>query len=411
MGSKQQQHLTASQSPPVRTSSPSKAEPSIQQQPCSEEEEAKQLLLSQMADMGICLAQAKKNMLPKDFLRRGDLPSSCSIPSEGKSRAATAVHKPSEGRSKAASVLKPLRAPLDRVRHISARASHSLVVTATRSYSWGREEEEEDQDLPSAPSSSSATASMEPQAYRAEEVEEEEGPLQKLLLVIEAARTVPYSNTASVLKELLSTVETIFSSPSAINAAFGLREGQGFDILSFDSVSSALLRLYASPPRDSEQNASERKVNELKSFAVAQTLLKSTSNLLDDLLRHQKLPASAEAAQALLSIFQNPLLRFKEPFATTTHGQSFGRDLIPKLTLLLSSAPSATRKLLVKWWAQYPEALLQQVVQPLQVRHCYKGGTHGEVLGQGSQVPEPRVPDTWTPGIDDDERMFSSYEP
>lgn len=93
-------------------------------------------------------------------------------------------------------------------------------------------------------------------------------------------------------------------------------------------------------------------------YSLLQTPYKqATCQLLDDLYRNVRLLCTPERAQVLLAAAQSPLLSRKDMAGV----------LIPKLTQCILSAPSSTRHLLVKWWAEYPGELLQErVVAPLQ---------------------------------------------
>lgn len=83
----------------------------------------------------------------------------------------------------------------------------------------------------------------------------------------------------------------------------------------------------------------------------------ATGTLLDDLQRNVRLLYTPERAQVLLAAAQSPLLSRPET----------GPQLIPRLCNAILTAPSSTRHLLVKWWAEYPAELLsQRVVAPLQ---------------------------------------------
>lgn len=84
---------------------------------------------------------------------------------------------------------------------------------------------------------------------------------------------------------------------------------------------------------------------------------KAATALVEDLYSHVKLLGTPERAQVLLAAAQSPLL------VEQVHAKS----LLPRLCSTILNAPSAARHFLVKWWAEYPEALLENsVVQPLQ---------------------------------------------
>jgi hypothetical protein len=87
----------------------------------------------------------------------------------------------------------------------------------------------------------------------------------------------------------------------------------------------------------------------------------------------------------LLAAAQNPLLG----------EHHFAKALLPRLCSIILSAPKATRHLLVKWWSDYPGALLEpRVVAPLQVsaRRRGRGGLWRRWLCAAACRAEARAP-------------------
>jgi hypothetical protein len=60
-----------------------------------------------------------------------------------------------------------------------------------------------------------------------------------------------------------------------------------------------------------------------------------------------RLLGTPERAQVLLAACQHPLLGQLE----------FCTSLLPRVVALVLAAPTATRQLLVKWWAEYPKVI------------------------------------------------------
>lgn len=110
---------------------------------------------------------------------------------------------------------------------------------------------------------------------------------------------------------------------------------------------------YLSDPCSKQQKT----VDDLRSMSIYQAMMRAASCLVEDLYGHLKFLNGPERAQVLLAVIQHPLLN--EP--------TFAKALLPRLCQTVLNAPSGTRHLLIKWWADYPRTLLEDsVIKPLQ---------------------------------------------
>jgi len=223
--------------------------------------------------------------------------------------------------------------------------------------------------------------------------------------------------SARHLKPILAAVELVFGSAAALSATFGVRDGVGVDVVALEETQRRILALY-SPGNGSSSSISNESIGngrysdtggkgngkqrrssagagataEVAAFAGAaapfgppppaplgpaaaaaaaaresignlccasihSSLYRATNLLLDDLHRHARLLSTPERAQAMLAAAQSPLLGDAAAAAV----------LVPRLCNTVLLAPTACRRVLVKWWAEYPPALLElRVVRPLQ---------------------------------------------
>lgn len=172
----------------------------------------------------------------------------------------------------------------------------------------------------------------------------------------EAKQSLDMTN---LFKAVSSGVESVFSSPAAISAAFGYSDGVGLDVKLLDTMQQSILDLYGEE-KHSHGAGHEQAGNtlaDLHMFSICQTMFSAATTLLEDLGSHSRLLGSPERAQVLLAAFQHPLLR----------DHTFAKHLFPRLGALFINAPAPTRQLLVKWWSSYPpDLLLKIVVKPLQ---------------------------------------------
>ena len=235
--------------------------------------------------------------------------------------------------------------------------------------------------------------------------------------------------SARHLKPILSAVELVFGSAAALSAAFGVRDGVGIDVVALEETQRRILSLYApgaggggggersstsngkgkgkhhqssagstlpagataevaaftgtlfagsrggsgsgsnSNGRDPGNNnsglgpaaaaaaAARESIGNLCCTSIHSSLYRATNLLLDDLHRHARLLSTPERAQAMLAAAQSPLLGDRAAAAV----------LVPRLCNTILLAPTACRRVLVKWWAEYPTDLLElRVVRPLQ---------------------------------------------
>eukprot|EP00873_Tetraselmis_striata_P010062 jgi/Tetstr1/430326/TSEL_020151.t1 len=142
------------------------------------------------------------------------------------------------------------------------------------------------------------------------------------------------------LFHLLTAVKLVFSSAAAMSAVFGLPSQVGINVELLDKIQSQLVGM--------------------GSDLINATLYKSTLYLLDDVYHKLHLLGTAERVQVLLAASQSPLLA--EP--------KFAAHLLPRLCTVILSASSrhpSCRRMLQRWWAEYPAAVLHpRLVQPLQ---------------------------------------------
>mmetsp|Transcript_26937 Transcript_26937/g.75892 ORF Transcript_26937/g.75892 Transcript_26937/m.75892 type:complete len:1891 (+) Transcript_26937:162-5834(+) len=143
------------------------------------------------------------------------------------------------------------------------------------------------------------------------------------------------------LLTLLSAVKLVFSSPAAMSAVFGLSNQVGMDVELLEEVQSKLVKM--------------------GSDLVNAALYKSTLYLLEDIYHRMHLLGTPERVQILLAVSQSPLLG--EP--------KFAAHLLPRLCTVILTASArhgSCRRMLHKWWAEYPATiLLNRLVQPLQM--------------------------------------------
>ena len=98
-------------------------------------------------------------------------------------------------------------------------------------------------------------------------------------------------------------------------------------------------------------------MDDVCSISIYNAMTKAASYLVEDLFSHLKLLNNPERAQVLLAAVQHPLL----------NESTFAKSILPRLCQTVLNAPSGTRHLLIKWWADYPRTLLEDsVIKPLQ---------------------------------------------
>ncbi|KAK9909040.1 hypothetical protein WJX75_006403 [Coccomyxa subellipsoidea] len=161
------------------------------------------------------------------------------------------------------------------------------------------------------------------------------------------------------LKPLCTAIDMVFGSAAALSATFGFKDAVGMDMQLLDAVQSKIVSLYAPLAQDASppQPGAQPPLGEVFARCVESCMYKATNELLDDLHRNYRLLGTPERAQVVLAACQSPLLCERRSASV----------LIPRLCSSTLQAPSSCRHMLVKWWAEYPEDLLEQrVVRPLQ---------------------------------------------
>eukprot|EP00803_Ostreobium_quekettii_P007034 evm.model.scf_2582.1 EVM.evm.TU.scf_2582.1 scf_2582:2859-15247(+) len=163
----------------------------------------------------------------------------------------------------------------------------------------------------------------------------------------------------SNMRSLVSAVEMVFGSAAALSATFGYKDRVGLDVYTLREVQKEILSLCDKRHVSDPSQGQLKSIADLCSVSIVQAMSKAATQLIEDLYGHVKLLGTPERAQVLLAAAQHPLL-LEQPFA---------KSLLPRLCSTILNSPSATRHLLVKWWAEYPGELLEEaVVKPLQ---CY----------------------------------------
>ncbi|KAL4443784.1 hypothetical protein ABPG75_011521 [Micractinium tetrahymenae] len=187
----------------------------------------------------------------------------------------------------------------------------------------------------------------------AEELPDEAPPRlwERLQSAVAGAHAAPNNLESDAhVRPIAAAVERIFSSAAAISAAFGLKDCVGMDVGLLESMQRSILELEPppAPKKDDPQPTQD---------SLFQAFRKAMDVLVMDLERNIKLLGTPERAQVLLAAMQSQLL-----------GDSrVANTLIPRVCNAVLAAPSSTRHLLVKWWAEYPADLLEnRVVKPLQ---------------------------------------------
>lgn len=173
---------------------------------------------------------------------------------------------------------------------------------------------------------------------------------ERLQEAIRDAKEAPLFDIDVHVRPIASAVERIFSSAAAISAAFGTADAVGIDAILLDSMQSSILEL--EPPPATKLGDPQPERNDLH-----RALRAASDALILDLEANVRLLGTPERAQVLLAALQSPLM-----------GDSrCANSLIPRLCNIILAAPMSCRHLLVRWWADYPGALLEaRVVRPLQ---------------------------------------------
>jgi ubiquitin-protein ligase E3 A len=225
---------------------------------------------------------------------------------------------------------------------------------------------------------------------------------ERLQAAVSAAHSAPNNLESDAhVRPIAAAVERIFSSAAAISAAFGVKDCVGMDGGLLESMQRAILELEppAAPKKDDPQPTQD---------SLFQAFRKAMEVLVMDLERNIKLLGTPERAQvgwwALARLHPAAKLGWQmvcrtapAPWHLSTgtppqapahaspccaslpqvllaamQSQLLGdsrvaNTLIPRVCNAVLAAPSSTRHLLVKWWAEYPAELLEtRVVKPLQ---------------------------------------------
>ncbi|GAB4814343.1 hypothetical protein N2152v2_001389 [Parachlorella kessleri] len=173
---------------------------------------------------------------------------------------------------------------------------------------------------------------------------------ERLQSAVAAAEDAPNCELEAYVRPIAAAVERIFSSAAAISAAFGIKDKVGLDVQLLADMQRAIAAL---EPRAAPKNSDPQPTQDV----LYQAFKKGLDLLIVDLERNVKLLGTPERAQVLLAAMQSVLL-----------GDSrCANVIIPRICNVVLAAPSSTRHMLVKWWAEYPADLLERhVVQPLQ---------------------------------------------
>eukprot|EP01025_Chloroclados_australasicus_P060238 TRINITY_DN7715_c0_g1_i4.p1 TRINITY_DN7715_c0_g1~~TRINITY_DN7715_c0_g1_i4.p1 ORF type:complete len:816 (-),score=108.71 TRINITY_DN7715_c0_g1_i4:1308-3701(-) len=154
---------------------------------------------------------------------------------------------------------------------------------------------------------------------------------------------------------LLQMLKLVYSSAAAMTATFGKSNGAG---LNFDFMEHVQQRLGELDDvilkRAEEENEGQIEVE--KSGPFADQILECIGVVVKDLEAHHKLLGFYERVQVVLVLLQLPMLP----------GNQVGRDNIPLLAQAVLMAPSAARRLLIRWWSEIPAEPLKRMVQALQ---------------------------------------------
>lgn len=181
--------------------------------------------------------------------------------------------------------------------------------------------------------------------------------LQGSIQGVQESERHPTMEYNSLMRQLTVAIELVFGSAAALSATFGYDDHVGMNVQKLNQVQKEILSLctdkYLSDPCPKVLQS----MDDLCSMSVYQAMTKAATYLVEDLYAHLKLLYSPERAQVLLAAIQHPLLN--EP--------TFAKALLPRLCQTVLNAPHGGRHLLIKWWAEYPRALLEDgVIKPLQ---------------------------------------------
>lgn len=173
---------------------------------------------------------------------------------------------------------------------------------------------------------------------------------ERLQVAVASAKVAPQIDLDGHIKPIASAVERVFGSAAAISAAFGLSDQVGLDVALLDSLQSGIMGL--EPPPAAKLGEPQPEQDDLH-----RALRKAADALILELEQNMKLLGTPERAQVVLAALQSPLLG----------DTRCSNSLIPRICNILLAAPTSCRHLLVRWWSEYPEELLERrVVCPLQ---------------------------------------------